>query len=246
MKKTLNMLMALGLVAVLTACGGNSGTNSDENQTTPTEATETTTGTNTTNFVFENRTNAELDTFYITNTVTIIGITEAITVKTNNGTLIVNGVDTDVAEYSVNAGDTVAVRVRSSGSYSTTITTRVQAQGLEDFFAITTKADTPTPPVVTPISTPTISMANQTVNDDGGGFANPVGTPIVTGVNAGAVYSLTANPYGANLTINSSTGAMTWQGDLFSDTTETIGVKVLNTDGGTDTTTFSLTVIDNG
>jgi hypothetical protein len=48
------------------------------------------------------------------------------------------------------------------------------------------------------------------------------------------------------LTINSSTGQMTWSGDLFGDQTETITVKVTNPDTGTASASFSLTVINNG
>jgi hypothetical protein len=98
---------------------------------------------------------------------------------------------------------------------------------------------------IVPISTPTISMANQTVNDEGGGSTQIVGTPTVTNVVAGATYTLTSNPFGSMLTINSSTGQMTWNGDLFGDQTETITVKVTNPDTGTDTTSFSLTVVNN-
>ena len=110
--------------------------------------------------------------------------------------------------------------------------------------------DNVTPPVA--ISTPTISMADQTVNDNGGGLATDLPAPSVTGVNAGAVYSIvsdtsatTTNGY-PGLTINASTGIMNYDGDLFADTSFNITVKVINPDGGTSSTTFTLTVINNG
>lgn len=101
---------------------------------------------------------------------------------------------------------------------------------------------------IVPISTPTISMANQNINDGGGGFDENVGTPTVTNVVTGATYTLTANPFGSMLAINSSTGQMTWHGDLFGNgiTTETITIKVTNPDTGTANTSFSLSVVDNG
>lgn len=96
------------------------------------------------------------------------------------------------------------------------------------------------------ISTPTITMADQTVFDGGGNVDRNVGTPTVTNVVAGAIYTLTSNPFGSMLTINSSTGQMTWNGDLFGDQTETITIRVTNPDTGTASSSFSLSVVDNG
>jgi hypothetical protein len=107
------------------------------------------------------------------------------------------------------------------------------------------KKETAAPAPAPAISTPTISMANQTVYDNGGASAI-IGTPTVTNVVTGAIYTFTSNPFGSMLTINSSTGQMTWYGDLFGDQTETITVKVTNPDTGTANASFSLTVINNG
>ena len=100
---------------------------------------------------------------------------------------------------------------------------------------------------IVPISTPTISMATQTIGDGRGGFDINVGNPTVTNVVAGATYTLTSNPFGSMLTINSSTGQMTWHGDLFGNgtTTETITIRVTNPDTGTASSSFSLSVFDN-
>jgi len=108
---------------------------------------------------------------------------------------------------------------------------------------VVVQEDTPPSPG---ISSPTIAMANQNVNDEGGGSTQIVGTPTVTNVVAGATYTLTSNPFGVMLTINSSTGQMSWNGDLFGNQTETITVKVTNPDTGTASASFSLTVVDNG
>ncbi|MBT5934090.1 cadherin repeat domain-containing protein [Sulfurimonas sp.] len=96
------------------------------------------------------------------------------------------------------------------------------------------------------ISSPTISLANQSVNDNGGFITTDLPAPTVSNVNAGAVYSIVGDPTGGKLTINAGTGVATWDGDLGGDTDYSITIKVLNTDGGTSSTTFTLTVIDNG
>jgi hypothetical protein len=88
-------------------------------------------------------------------------------------------------------------------------------------------------------------MADQTVNDNGGGASTDLPAPTVTNVQNGAVYSIVNDPTSGMLTIDSSTGTMTWNGDLFADTDFSITIKVVNPDGGNSSTTFTLTVIDN-
>lgn len=90
---------------------------------------------------------------------------------------------------------------------------------------------------------PTISMADQVVSDNGGG-ARPSFSPTVTNIDAGAVYSIIGDPTGGMLTIDANTGAMTWDGNLFANTDYSITIKVQNPDGGSATTTFTLTVND--
>jgi len=104
------------------------------------------------------------------------------------------------------------------------------------------------------VSAPTIAMANQTVNDNGGALATALPAPTVTGVLPGAVYAIVANPMKINpntglreLTINTATGVATYLGN------ETVGgiipytitIKVTNPDGGTQSVTFNLGVVDN-
>ncbi len=92
---------------------------------------------------------------------------------------------------------------------------------------------------------PTIAMANTSVNDEGGG-AQPPFSPTISNVDAGAVYSIVGDPTGGKLTINASTGAMTWNGDLGSTTNYNMTIKVVNPDNTNASTTFVLTVNDNG
>jgi hypothetical protein len=92
---------------------------------------------------------------------------------------------------------------------------------------------------------PTIAMANQVVNDNGGFSTTALPAPSVTKVVSGAVYSIVSDPTGGKLTINANTGVATWDGDAGSDTAYSITIKVVNPDGGTSSTTFTLTVVDN-
>lgn len=96
------------------------------------------------------------------------------------------------------------------------------------------------------ISTPTINaIATQNVNDNGGGLATTLLTVSGTNINAGAVFSIVADPTAGGLTINSSTGVLIYDANINGFQTYSITVKVLNTDGGSDTETFTLNVTDN-
>jgi len=84
------------------------------------------------------------------------------------------------------------------------------------------------------------------VNDNGGFGSTDLPAPSVSNVQAGAVYSIVNDPTNGMLTVNSSTGVATWLGDIIPDQTYNITERVVNPDGGTATTTFTLTVINNG
>jgi hypothetical protein len=81
---------------------------------------------------------AELDTYYTTNSITIQGVEGLTTARTSTGTLVVNGIDTDVSEYDVMNGDTVAVKVRSSEDDAVTQTVAVEMMGEIIYFDIAT------------------------------------------------------------------------------------------------------------
>lgn len=91
----------------------------------------------------------------------------------------------------------------------------------------------------------TISMADQTVNDNGGAGATVLPAPTVSNVDAGAVYSIVADPTGGKLTINAATGIATYDGDEAGDVDYTITIKVTNPDMTSATVTFTLHVINN-
>ena len=93
-------------------------------------------------------------------------------------------------------------------------------------------------------STPTISMDDQTVNDNGGGLATDLPAPTVTNVEPGATYSIVTPVDG--LTIDPNTGVMTYDYNIDANTDYSVTIEVLNnSDGSNDTTTFTLHVINN-
>lgn len=88
-------------------------------------------------FNFTNMSNQNLSTFVTTNTEVITGNGD---VTTTRGTFILNGTDTNLDLVSVEDGDTLAVRVQTSGSYSTSISTTVTSGGVSDTFTVSTKS----------------------------------------------------------------------------------------------------------
>ena len=111
--------------------------------TCPTSTTSTcTTGTcpltSSTRLAFSSIRDAELDTYYTSNSVTIQGVDGVVTAKTTEGTLVINGVDTDVSEYEVENGDVVAIKVRSSEEYSSAINVQVEVDEEVVYFSVTT------------------------------------------------------------------------------------------------------------
>ena len=100
-------------------------------------------------------------------------------------------------------------------------------------------------------------MEDVTVNDQINGGTVTVGTPTVTDAEAGATYSLTSDiatyfdSTGATedmLILDSSTGTMTWHGDLYGNGTTdfVVTITITNPDGGNGSDTFILSVRDSG
>ncbi len=96
--------------------------------------------TNVNAFTFIDKLNAELNTSYTSNTITVSGPEQAVVISIVNGQYSVNGGAWTSAAGNVNAGDTVAVRRNSSTSYTTTVSTTLTIGNQSDAFDITTKA----------------------------------------------------------------------------------------------------------
>ncbi len=89
-------------------------------------------------------TNQALSTAVTTSAITVADINTSVTATTTVGTLVKNGTDTTLASVSVSVGDTVAVKLTTSGSNSTTISGTLTIGGVSDTFSVTTLAP-PTP-----------------------------------------------------------------------------------------------------
>src|SRR6056300_728329 len=104
-------------------------------------------------FDFTNQTNLNLSTLTYSNNVTISGINQAVSVSATNGAQFsING-GSYVTSGSISNGQTLRVRLTTSGSYSTSVSTTVTVGGTSDVWSITTRAQaqatTPTFPSAT-------------------------------------------------------------------------------------------------
>src|SRR6056300_1746358 len=145
-------------VTVILTVGGVSGTYSISTQGVPADTTPDA-------FNFTNQSNLNLNTLIYSNTVTISGINQTVSVSATNGAQFsING-GSYVTSGSISNGQTLRIRLTSSGSYNTTTSTTVTVGGTSDAWSITTKAQaqatTPTLPSAT-LQTNT-SSSTQTV-----------------------------------------------------------------------------------
>src|SRR6056300_451640 len=116
-------------------------------------------------FDFTDQSNLSLSTLTYSNNVTISGINQAVSVSATNGAQFsING-GSYVTSGSISNGQTLRVRLTSSGSYNTGVSTTVTVGGTSDVWSITTRtqvqATTPTFPSAT-LQTNT-SSSTQTV-----------------------------------------------------------------------------------
>lgn len=94
-------------------------------------------------FAFAPQTGVALNAVITSNTITVSGINTAAPISVAGGEYSINGGAFTSASGNVNNSDTVAVRVTSSGSYSTTTNTTLTIGGVSSAFSVTTKAGTP-------------------------------------------------------------------------------------------------------
>ena len=116
-------------------------------------------------FNFTNQSNLNLNTLTYSNNVTISGINQAVSVSATNGAQFsING-GSYVTSGSISNGQTLRVRLTSSSSYNTPVSTTVTVGGTSDAWSITTRtqaqATTPSFPTAT-LQTNT-SSSTQTV-----------------------------------------------------------------------------------
>ena len=108
--------------------------------------------------------------------------------------------------------------------------------------------ETVTEDVETPISTPTISMADQSISDNGWFSSTTLAAPTVSWIETWADYSITYTITSWNLdiwysiTVDEDTGEITFFWDALNPSVIEITETVTNPDGWTQSTTFDLSV----
>ncbi|TXT35993.1 MAG: putative Large exoprotein involved in heme utilization or adhesion, partial [Comamonadaceae bacterium] len=142
-------------------------------------------------FDIANLTNQALSTVVTTNAMTVASISVAVTASTTAGTLVKNGVDTGLASTSVVAGDTVAVKLTTSGAFNTaingTLTIGTGATNSDSFSVTTLAIDTiPDAFAFTDVTGQSVSTLVE---------SNAI---TVAGINAAAAISVTGGEYSIN------------------------------------------------
>lgn len=173
---------SLGVVNVVVTAGGVSNTWSI--------TTEEFGGGDTTPdaFTFNDVTNATLSTQYTSNTITISGIDSPAPISITGGTYSVNGGSHTSSPGTVENGNTVAVRVTSSASFSTAVNATLTIGAVGDTYTVTTLAEDTTPDAFsfTPVTGATVSTV-YTSN-----------TITVAGINTATPISITGGTYSIN------------------------------------------------
>src|SRR5210317_1584386 len=159
-------------VTVILTVGGISGTYSISTQGVPVDTTPNP-------FSFTDQSNLNLNTLIYSNTVTISGINQTVSVSATNGAQFsING-GSYVTSGSISNGQTLRVRLTSSGSYNTAVSTIVTVGGTSDVWSITTRsAVVASPPTaLTLTQTTNTAASSQTVTATASGGS---GTPQVS------------------------------------------------------------------
>lgn len=149
-------------------------------------------------FTFTDVTGATLSTVYTSNTVTISGINAAAPISITGGTYSINGGAFTAVVGTISNGQTVAVRLTSSGSFSTAASATLTIGGVSDTYTVTTQAIDTTPNPFNLIDVTGVITNTQTTSN----------TITVAGINAPAPISITATgivPTTAQYSINGGT-----------------------------------------
>ena len=128
-------------------------------------------------FAFTDVSNAEPDTYHVSNPVTVTGITAAAPISVAGGSYSINGGVCTTASGVINNGDRVTVRLRSSAIAATKTAATLTIGGVSGPFTVTTRSGAATYSVI--------------ASADGNGTITPSGTQTVSG---GASATFTAAP----------------------------------------------------
>lgn len=91
-------------------------------------------------FTFTDKTNVELNTVVISNTITVTGITAQVSISIIGGSYSINGGPFTSNPYTAANGQNVTVQIKSSNSYSTSTSSTLYIGDVSDTFTVTTKA----------------------------------------------------------------------------------------------------------
>lgn len=139
-------------------------------------------------FTFTDVTNATLSTQYTSNTVTVSGINSPANISITGGTYSINGGAYTSSSGTILNGQTVTVRVTSSGSFSTAVNAVLTIGGVSDTYSVTTLASDTTPNAFTFTDVTGATISTQYTSN----------SITVTGINSPAAISITGGTYNVN------------------------------------------------
>jgi hypothetical protein len=147
-------------------------------------------------FSFTDATNANLSTVTTSNSITVSGIVAPAAVTATNGaTFSING-GAYGTSGNINNGETLTVRLTSSGSFSTAVNTTVTVGGVSDTWSVTTLAADTTPDAfsftdVTGANTSTVTTSNAIT-------ISGINSPAAVTATNGATFSINGGAYGTS------------------------------------------------
>jgi N-acetylneuraminic acid mutarotase len=136
-------------------------------------------------FSFTDQTGVALSTAIISNAITVSGINAAIAISVTGGTYSINGGAYTSASGTVNNGNTVIVKLTSSGSYTTTTNATLTIGGVSDTFSVTTAAKDTTPNSFSFTAQTGVALSTAITSN----------TITVSGINAAVSISITGGTY---------------------------------------------------
>lgn len=178
-------------------------------------------------FTFTDVTGAAISTAYESNTITVAGITAPASMTITGGQYSKNGGPYSSTTTTVVNGDTVKVKVTSSGSFSTAVSTTLTIGGVSDTYSVTTVASDTTPSAFS-----FTDVTGAALNTD-----YESNTITVAGLNTSTTVSITGGQYSKNGGSYASGATTAVNGDTF---------KVKGTSSGSFSTAVNVTLTIGG
>jgi uncharacterized protein (DUF1330 family) len=176
-------------------------------------------------FSFSDQTGVALNTVITSNTITVSGINAPAPISIAGGEYSVNGGAFTSVAGTVSHGNTVAVRLTSSGNFSTTTNATLTIGGVSDTFSVTTLAIDTTPDAFSFISQTGVAL-NTVITSN---------TITVSGINAPAQISIAGGEYSVNGGAFTSVAGTVTNGN-------TVAVRLTSSGNFSTTTNATLTI----